>query len=60
MPNLGEKRSDPCPICDGAMVFTHIPEQTANPVGEDGAIPDPIPAYDAWVCAECGHEIAFA
>ena len=42
------------------MAFTHIPEQTANFVGADGAMPEPIPTHDAWVCNECKHEIESA
>ena len=60
MPDLGEKRPDPCPICGSVMAFTHIPEQTANFVGADGAMPEPIPTHDAWVCNECKHEIESA
>ena len=57
MPNIGNKRSDPCPLCQAAMTLTRIPERTASFGGDDAPVPAPIPAHDAWVCDACGHEI---
>lgn len=57
MPNIGDKRPAPCPLCDAPMTLTRIPERTASFGDGDVPVPAPIPAHNAWVCAECGHEI---
>ena len=55
--NSEEKRSDPCPLCNFQMTRKNIPERTAGFARDDDPPPAPIPAHDAWVCDEFGHEI---
>ena len=53
----GDTRRCPISVCNGIMTFKHVVEMSACFVGEGALRAEPIPAHDAWVCDECGHEI---
>jgi hypothetical protein len=48
----------PCNVerCEGTMTWQLVHSPDAHFVANGAQPPNPIPDYEAWVCADCGFE----